>query len=135
MYNSRYNGGYGRGPSTVPRGPMEPENEPENLTAEEIVETQMPKITEALDLNDFEQAVVSSILTKYMQERIELKILALPASQTLEKHEQIQKNQEADLKAGLPEDKYNKLLELRKEGYSKMKKKNKKEKKKKKEKE
>lgn len=135
MYNNRYNGGYGRGPSTVPRGPAEPAREPEKLTAEEIVAIEMPKITEALELNDFEQAVVSSILTKYMQQRIELKILELPAEQTLEKHKQIKENQEEELKAGLPEEKYNKMLELRKEGYNKLKKKKKKKEKKSKKKE
>ena len=128
QYNNRYNP-YGRGRSTVPRGPAEPEREPEKLTAEEIVANEMPKITEALELNDFEQAVVSSILSKYMQQRIELQILQLPDEQTLDKHKQIKENQEEELKAGLPEDKYNKMLELREEGYNKLKKKKKKKKK------
>ena len=86
----------------------------------------MPKIIEALELNDFEQAVVSSILTKYVQQSIELQLLKLPADKTREATEKIRENQKEELKAGLPEDKFNQLVELQKEGYKKIKKKKKK---------
>ncbi|MEM7382056.1 MAG: hypothetical protein AAF361_12780, partial [Bacteroidota bacterium] len=44
--------------------------------------------------------------------------------------EKIRKNQMAELKAGLPEDKYNALVELQEKGYTKVKKEKKKKKKK-----
>ncbi len=99
-----YNNGYNqnRRGSGIPRI-QEPERKPENLTAEEIVDREMPKIIEALELNDFEQAVVSSILTKYVQQSIELQLLKLPADKTKEASEKIRENQKEELKAGLPE--------------------------------
>ncbi len=128
-YNNGYNRNSGRN-SPIPRI-QEPQSKPENLTAEEIVDREMPKIIEALELNDFEQAVVSSILTKYVQQSIELKLLKLPADKTREASEKIRENQKEELQAGLPEDKFNQLVELQKEGYNKMKKKKKKKNKKK----
>ncbi|MBT8320453.1 MAG: hypothetical protein KJO90_02155, partial [Eudoraea sp.] len=104
---------YGRQRSTIPRGPVQ-QKEAKPLTAPEIVAQEMPKITEAIDLNDFEQAVVSSILTKYVQQRIELQLLKLERDQMREGLENIQKNQEAELKAGLPEDKFLAFQELAK---------------------
>jgi len=128
-YNNGYNNPNNRG-SVIPRSP-EPERKPENLTAEEIVDREMPKITEAIELNEFEQAVVSSILTKYVQQSIELRILKLPADKAREAAEKIRDNQKEELQAGLPEDKFNKLVELQKQGYNKIKKQKKKQKKKK----
>lgn len=121
-YNNGYNRNRGSG---IPRA-QEPPSKPENLTAEEIVDREMPKIIDALELNDFEQAVVSSILTKYVQQSIELQLLKLPADKTREAAEKIRENQKEELKAGLPEDKFNLLVELQKEGYKKIKKKKKK---------
>ncbi|MBT8181015.1 MAG: hypothetical protein KJO53_05440 [Eudoraea sp.] len=130
-YNNGYNNQYNRGrQSVIPRSP-EPERKPENLTAEEIVNREMPRIIEAIELNDFETAVVSSILTKYVQQSIELQILKLPAEKAKEAAEKIRKNQKEELQAGLPEDKFNKLVELQKQGYKKVKKQKKKQKKKK----
>ena len=68
--------GYGRGRSAIPQA-QTPEKEPENLTAEEIVDNEMPAIASALELNEFETAVLSSVLKKYVQERIEMQILKL----------------------------------------------------------
>ncbi|WP_297702560.1 hypothetical protein [uncultured Eudoraea sp.] len=124
-YNNRTNNRYSSTRSQIPRVGQY-DREPENLTAEEIVERIMPKITEAIELNDFEQAVVTSILTKYVQQSIELQILELPANKTKEAGEKIRENQKEELKAGLPEDKFNQLMEFQKEGYNKMKKKKKK---------
>lgn len=130
-YNNGYNNRYNQGRrSVIPRTP-EPERKPENLTAEEIVDREMPKIIEAIDLNDFEQAVVSAILTKYVQQSIELQILKLPADKAREAAEKIRENQKEELQAGLPEEKFNKLVELQKQGYKKLKKQKKKKKKKK----
>ncbi len=119
------NGYYGRRRSAIPRT-EEPEKKVEPLTAEEIVANEMPKLTEALALNDFEQAVVSSILTKYVQQSIELQLLKLDADKTREGMEKISENQKAELQAGLPEDKFKILEEIQKEGYKKSKKKKKK---------
>ena len=95
-YNTGYNNPYNRGrQSPIPRTP-EPERKPENLTAEEIVDREMPKIIEAIDLNDFEQAVVSAILTKYVQQRIELQILKIPADKAREEAEKIRENQKEE---------------------------------------
>lgn len=115
---------YGRQRSVVPQGP-EPEKEVKPKTAAEIVETEMPKITEVLELNEFEQAVVSSILTKYVQQSIELQILGLEPEKIREGMEKIRINQKAELKAGLPEDKYNALVDLQENGFKKAKKKKK----------
>ena len=129
-YNNGYNNGYNRNRgSGLPRIP-DPERKPENLTAEEIVGKEMPKITEAIELNPFEEAVISSILTKYVQQTIELQLLKLPADKTREALDKIRENQKEELQAGLPEDKFNQLAELQRQGYSKMKKKKKKKKKK-----
>ena len=81
--NNRNSNRYSSRGSQIPRA-TENDREPENLTAEEIVEELMPKITEAIELNDFEQAVVTSILTKYVQQSIELQILKLPTIKTKE---------------------------------------------------
>ena len=121
---------YGRQNSIVPTA-NDPKPEAKPLTAEEMVEKQMPKITEAADLNPFEQAVVSSILTKYFQKTIELQILELDANTTKEQLEKIRKGQEAELKAGLPEEKFNVIMEIQEKGFKKVKSQKKKKKKKK----
>ncbi len=118
-------GMYGRQRSGIPRTPVE-KPEPKPQTAEEIVAEQMPKITEAIGLNDFEQAVVSSILTRYVDQRIQLQLLELSPEKMREGLEKIQTNQQAELKAGLPEEKFNALEEYQKNGYRIKKKKKKK---------
>ena len=125
-----YGSRYGRQRSSLPRGP-EPKKETKPLTAEEIVAKEMPNIIEALELNEFEQAVVSSILTKSVQQRIELQLLELDADKTREAMEKIIENQKAELKAGLSEEKYNALVEYQENGFKKKKKKKKGKKKKK----
>jgi hypothetical protein len=116
---------YGRHRSIVPQGP-EPEKEVKPRTADEIVDAEMPRITEVLELNEFERAVVSTILSKYVQQSIELQILDLEPDQMREGLEKIRVNQKAELKAGLPEDKYNALIDLQENGFKKTKKKKKK---------
>lgn len=123
------NNGYGRRQSAIPQTQQEPKKE-EPLTAEQMVAEQMPSIAEALALNEFEKAVVSTTLTKYLKQRMELQILQLDADQTRAALEKISLDQEADLKAGLPEEKYQAFLDLQKEGLAKAKRKNKKKKKK-----
>ncbi|MEX0290550.1 MAG: hypothetical protein AB3N14_15710 [Flavobacteriaceae bacterium] len=122
--------GYGRQRSAVPQTDTTPKKV-DPLTAEEIVANEMPKLTEALELNEFEQAVVSSILTKYVKQSIELQLLELDEDKTREAMENIRTNQKAELQAGLPEEKFNRLVEIQKNGYKKKKGKKKKKKKKK----
>lgn len=128
QYGPTY-GATGRRQNIVPQS-QEPMKKAEPLTAEQMVAKEMPRITEALELNDFEQAVVSSILTKYIQQRIELQILGLEPQKMKEATDLIRTKQDEELKAGLPEDKYKALQELQESGFKK--KKTKKEKKKKK---
>lgn len=122
--------GYGRQSSTIPQAQDTPK-EPEPKTAEQIVDDEMPSITEALDLNDFESAVLSSVLKKYVQERIEAQILQLPPEKMREVYSNITERQDEELKAGLPLEKYEAFVALQKEGVSKTLKKKKKEKRKK----
>ena len=124
-------GTYGPQRSSLPRGPEAPAKEEEPKTAEELVAEQMPKISEAMELNDFEEAVVTSILTKYVQQRIELQILNLPKDQTMAALEKITAAQDRELKQGLPAEKYEVFLELQKNGFKGQKKKKKRQKKKK----
>jgi len=129
-------GGMGRGGmmgrqrSAIPQTQQAPE-EPKPKTADEIVDGEMPRIAEAIGLNDFENAVVSSILKKYVQERIEAQILKLPPEKMSEVYQKINERQDAEIKAGLPADKYEAFNELKKEGVSKALKKKKKQKRKK----
>lgn len=126
-------GTYGSQRSSIPRGPGPEAQEEDPKTAEELVAEQMPKITEALELNDFEQAVVNSILTKYVQQRIELQILDLPKDKAREAYEKIADDQKAELKQGLPPEKYEEFMMLMENGFnSKKVKKDRKKKKKKK---
>lgn len=124
-------GGYGgRGRSSIPQAEM-PDKKPDPKTAEQIVESEMPKITEAIGLSEFEQAVVSNILTTSIRKRMELQILELEANKTREALEKIYKTQDEDLKASLPEEKYNAFVKLQEAGFKTSKKKKKKKKKKK----
>jgi hypothetical protein len=127
-YGGRGNYGYGRQRSSIPQV-QETQKEPEPKTAEQLVDGEMPKITEALGLNDFEQAVLSSVLKKYVQERIEAQILKLPPEKMLEVYENITKRQDEELKSGLPIDKYDAFVAMQKEGVAKTLKKSKKKKK------
>ena len=127
QYGPTY-GAMGRRRNIVPQA-QEPQKKTEPLTAEQMVANEMPKITEAIGLNEFEQAVVSSILTKYVQQRIELQILNLEPEKIKEATDLIRIRQEEELKAGLPEDKFNALQELQENGFKKKKTKKKKKKK------
>ncbi len=113
---------------TIPQA-QEPVKKAEPLTADEMVAVQMPKITEALSLNDFEQAVLTSILTKYVQQRIELQILNLSPEKTREARENIDRKQDEEFKASLPEEKYDALIEYQQNGGKKVKSKKRKKKK------
>ena len=125
--------GYGRQRSAIPQADETPKKE-EPKTAEELVDGEMPSITEALQLNDFETAVLSSVLKKYVQERIELSILKLSPEKTREAMEKITERQDEELKSGLPLEKYEAFVELQKNGVAKTIKNNKKKKKRKKDK-
>ncbi len=114
------NGYYGQRRSAVPRTEETPKKE-EPLTAEEIVANEMPQITESLELNPFEQAVVSTILTKYMKQHLELQLLQLDEDQMRDGREKIKMNQDKELSAGLPEEKYQAFMDLHKKGYKKKK--------------
>jgi hypothetical protein len=120
--------GYGRQRSTIPHSAETPQKE-DPKTAEEIVDAQMPSITKALELNEFENAVLSSVLKKYVQERIEAQILKLPPDKMKEVYENITQRQDEELKAGLPLEKYEAFVELQKNGVAKTLKKKKKKKK------
>lgn len=121
--------GYGRQRSAIPQAQVTPKEEAPK-TAEELVDGEMPSITEALQLNDFETAVLSSILKKYVQERIEAQILKLPPEKMREVYEKITLRQDDELKASLPLEKYEAFVELQKNGVEKTLKKKKKQKKK-----
>jgi hypothetical protein len=130
-YGGRGGYGYGRQRNSIPQAQETPK-EPEPLTADEIVDNEMPAIAEALELNDFETAVLSSTLKKYVQERIEMQILQLSPEQMRDGMIKITERQEAELKAGLPLEKYEAFVELQKNGMTKTKKEKKKKEKKKK---
>jgi hypothetical protein len=127
---SGYGYGYGRQRSAIPQTQETPK-EPEPKTAEELVDGEMPAITEALELNDFESAVLSSVLKKYVQQRIEMQILKLSPDKMREGMEKITLMQDEELKAGLPLEKYEAFVELQKNGLQKTQKEKKKRKKKK----
>lgn len=126
MHNNGYgNGMYGRGQSMVPRT-ADPEKKVEPQTAEQMVEAEMPALQEALDLNEFEQAVLKTTLTKYVQEGIELRLLQLSPEKTWEAMESIAARQKEELKANLPAEKFEMLQTIQKEGFKKVSKKKKK---------
>lgn len=121
-------GGYGRGRSSIPQaGPAASEKKPEPKTAAQIVDGEMPAIAETLGLDEFEKAVLSTTLKKYVQERIELQILKLPADKMREAYEKITFQQDEELKAGLPLEKYEAFVQMQKDGVAKMQKEFKKE--------
>lgn len=120
---------FGRGRSAIPRGPTAAEQEPEKLTAEEIVELEMPKLIETMSLDPFEQAVVRTVLVTSVKKRMELQILQLEPKKMREEYEKTIKQQDAELEASLPPEKYKIYLEMR-ENPSKTKRKQKKKKKK-----
>ncbi|UWX56155.1 hypothetical protein NYZ99_07675 [Maribacter litopenaei] len=121
--------GYGSQRAAIPQAQATPKEE-EPKTAEELVDGEMPGIKEALQLNDFETAILSSILKKYVQERIEARILKLEPEKMREVYENITLRQDEELKASLPLEKYEAFVELQKNGVDKTIKKNKKQKKK-----
>lgn len=117
----------GRGRSSIPQaGPSTPKA-PEPKTAAQIVDGEMPAISETLGLDPFETAVLSTTLKKYVQERIELQILKLTPDKMREAYENITIRQDEELKAGLPLDKYEAFVQMQKDGVAKMKKEFKKE--------
>jgi hypothetical protein len=118
-YGSRQ-GGVGRGRTAIPQGPTAPVKEEKPKTAAQIVDGEMPAIAETLGLDPFETAVLSSVLKKYVQERIELQILKLPADKMREAFEKITLRQDEELKAGLPLDKYEAFVQMQKDGVAKM---------------
>ncbi|MGJ8658580.1 hypothetical protein [Cellulophaga fucicola] len=130
-YGNGYNNGSGRGRVRNQMPQTQSNEKPKPLTAEEIVELQMPKITEVIELNSFEQAVLSTTLTKYIKKYMELQILKLEGDKMRESIEKLQKEQSEELKAALPKEKYDAYVALEKEGFKKAKKKKKKKTKKK----
>ena len=126
QYGNGYGNGYGgRQRNTMPQTPS-PQEEPKALTAEQIVDNEMTNITEVVGLNPFEEAIVRTILTKYVQKRIELQILKLDPEKTRAAMENIVKDQEEELKASLPEEKYEAFAQLQKDRFKSKKKKKKK---------
>lgn len=121
---------YGRGRSAIPEaGPVNVDKDETPPNAEELVDEQMPSITEAIGLDPFEQAVVRTALVQSVQQRIELQILQLEPLKMKEEVEKIKRRQDAELKAGLPEDKYEAFMELQENRFKAKKKKKKKKKK------
>ena len=102
--------------SSLPQGPEYNPEEEKPRTAEEIVDSQMPLIMEAVELNPFEEAVVRSILEKYVQKRIELQILGLDADTTRESLEKIKREQDEELKQSLSSDKFEAFMALYENG-------------------
>lgn len=122
-YGSPY--GRQRQRSAIPQA-QTPPKEPEAKTAEQLVDEQMPRMVESLELDPFEEAVVRSTFVKYVQKRMELQILKLEPQKMKEEYEKLAKLQDEELKAGLPEEKYNAYLELQKNRFKGKKKKKKK---------
>ena len=87
----------------------------------------MPKLIEVMDLDPFEQAIVRSVFVKSVQKRMELHILELEQKKMMEEYEKIVKEQDEELKASLPEEKFQIYMDMR-ENPSKTKRKQKKKK-------
>ncbi|WP_262420312.1 hypothetical protein [Flagellimonas meishanensis] len=117
--------GFGRQRSIIPQSQSAPE-ETTPLTAEELVDEQMPSITEELALDPFEEAVVRTTLVKSVQQRMELEILGLEPLKMQEEVEKIKKRQDEEIKAGLPPEKFDAYLELQENKFKAKKKKKKK---------
>lgn len=122
--NRGMGGGMGGGQrNPIPQTPQEP---PKPLTADEMVDNQMPNISEALSLNPFEEAVLRTTLVKYIQKSIELQILQLPPEKMKEAMEKLVKEQEEELKTNLTEEQYEAFMQLQKDRFKPKKKKKKK---------
>ncbi len=118
--------GLGRGyNSAIPRSDT-PADPPKPKTADQIVDGEMPKIAATLGLDEFEKAILSTTLKKYVQERIELQILKLPGDKMREAFEKITIRQDEELKTGLPSEKYQGFVQMQKDGVAKMQKEQKK---------
>ena len=113
--------------SAIPQAQTPPE-EPKPKTADELVDEQMPRITKEIGLDPFEEAVVRSTLVKYVTKRLELQILKLEPKKMKEEYEKLADSQTEELKAGLPEDKYQAYVELEQRRFQGKKKKKKKKK-------
>lgn len=125
-YGANRGRGLGRGyGSAIPQVDT-PREAPKPKTADEIVDGEMPAIAKTLNLDEFETAVLSTTLKKYVQERIELQILKLPADKMREAFDKITVRQDEELKAGLPLEKYEAFVKMQKEGVAKMQKEQKK---------
>ncbi len=120
------NNRFGRQRSAIPQT-QTPPPEPEKLTAEQRVDQEMPKLIEVMGLDPFEQAIVRSVLVKSVQKRMELQILDLEQKKMMEEYGKIVKEQDEELKAGLPEEKFQIYMDMR-ENPSKTKRKQKKKK-------
>lgn len=125
-YGSPYGSRYGRQQSIVPNaGPTPSQKDETPPTAEEIVDEQMPAISEELGLDPFEEAVVRTSLLSSVQQKIELQILQLEPLKMKEEFEKIDARLDEELKAGLPEEKYNAFVDLQKNQFKAKKKKKK----------
>ena len=82
-----------------------------------------------MSLDPFEEAVVRSVLVKSVQKRMELQIMQLEPQKMREEFEKTIKQQDAELEASLPPEKYQIYKEMR-ENPGKAKRKQKKKKKK-----
>lgn len=129
-YGSPYGMRYGRQQRIVPNaGPTESKKDETPPTADEIVDQQMPSITEEIGLDPFEQAVVRTALLQAVQQKIELQILELEPLKMKEEFEKVDAKMKEELKAGLPEEKFNAFVELQENSFKTQKKKKKKRKK------
>ncbi len=125
----RNNNRFGRQQRTAIPQAQTPPPEPEAKTADELVDEQMPKITETLELDPFEEAVVRATLVKYVQKRLELQILKLEPKKMKEEYDKLAELQKEELRGGLPEDKYLAYIDLEERRFQGKRKKKKKKKK------
>ena len=100
-----------QGRTAIPQA-QTPPKEPEKLTAEQYVDKEMPGLIQVLELDPFEEAVVRSVLVASVQKRMELQILKLEPQKMREELEKITAQQNTEMKAGLPAEKYQTYLEL-----------------------
>ncbi|WP_394748643.1 protein kinase family protein [Spongiimicrobium salis] len=127
---AQYGNGYGRQRqrSRIPQA-QTPQKEQEPLTPEQMVDNEMPKIIKQIALNEFETAIMRATLLKFLKSRNEVILSNLPQRETQEAISKLFEKQDAELKAGLPQDKYEAFIELRNNGFKKKKKKKRKKKK------
>ena len=127
---AQYGNGYGRQGqrSRIPQA-QAPQKEQEPLTPEQMVDNEMPKIIKQVQLNEFETAIMRATLLKFLKSRNEIILSNLPQQETQEAINKLFEKQDAELKAGLPQDKYEAFIELRNNGCKKKKKKKRKKKK------